>query len=343
LARSRPLARSRLERPGSVDGDGGREQAAEGGEERGTSAPRERRATAVLCLVCGLPGAGKSALCRAVAGAAPAGWATAHVEFDAVEAELRASQAGGSGCDRGVGARGGSEGVGARGGSEGGDGSASGGAADDALRTWHAARDEAFRRAERVLAGAPAAGNVLVMADDNFYYRSMRRPFLALARRAGAGFMQVLLRCDVEEALAVNRARGTGTVPDAVITRMAGLFEPPAEALELPGGWQQLKEGCSDARAAAVWARAAAAAAHPLLPSPSPPPCSAAEPPAESHVWDVALRRAVSDYVSASTGGADRAQRAKRAAALRAEFLHAELRSLAAFVEALRSSSSEVV
>jgi hypothetical protein len=306
----------------------------ERGEERGTSAPRERRATAVLCLVCGLPGAGKSALCRAVAGAAPAGWATAHVEFDAVEAELRASQAGGS--DRGGG-------VYARGGSEGGDGSASGGVADDALRTWHAARDEALRRTERVLAGAPAAGNVLVMADDNFYYRSMRRPFLALARRAGAGFMQVLLRCDVEEALALNRARGSGTVPDAVITRMAGLFEPPAEALELPGGWQQLEQGCADARAAAVWAAAAAAAAHPLPPSPSPPPCSAAEPPAESHVWDVALRRAVSDYVSASTGGADRAQRAKRAAAVRAEFLHAELRSLAAFVEALRTSSSEDV
>jgi hypothetical protein len=62
----------------------------------------------------------------------------------------------------------------------------------------------------------------------------------------------------------------------------------------------------------------------------------AAEPPPESHLWDVALRRAVSDYVSAASGGAARAQRAKRAAALRAEFLRAEPRSLAAFVEALR-------
>ncbi|RCN52325.1 chromatin associated protein KTI12 [Ancylostoma caninum] len=71
----------------------------------------------------------------------------------------------------------------------------------------------------------------LVVVDDNFYLRSMRRPFERMARAFGLRYCCVLVDCDVQDALARNSLRGENRVSDETILKMAREMEAPADAV----------------------------------------------------------------------------------------------------------------
>mmetsp|Transcript_12459 Transcript_12459/g.22226 ORF Transcript_12459/g.22226 Transcript_12459/m.22226 type:complete len:199 (-) Transcript_12459:112-708(-) len=61
------------------------------------------------------------------------------------------------------------------------------------------------------------------------YYQSMRVPFRQLAQKFGAGYLEILVDCNLQVALERNKSRDPfhRRVPDSVIERMATLMEPP--------------------------------------------------------------------------------------------------------------------
>ncbi|KAK6749068.1 hypothetical protein RB195_001588 [Necator americanus] len=70
-----------------------------------------------------------------------------------------------------------------------------------------------------------------VIVDDNFYLRSMRRPFERMARAFGLRYCCVLVDCDVQDALHRNSSRGENRVSDETILKMDREMEVPADAL----------------------------------------------------------------------------------------------------------------
>lgn len=66
----------------------------------------------------------------------------------------------------------------------------------------------------------------VVLLDDNFYYRSMRYEYFQLARKHTVGFCQLYIECTTEIAVQQNLQRET-RVPTAVIEAMAGKLQPP--------------------------------------------------------------------------------------------------------------------
>ncbi|XP_041125230.1 L-seryl-tRNA(Sec) kinase-like isoform X1 [Polyodon spathula] len=67
---------------------------------------------------------------------------------------------------------------------------------------------------------------LLIVLDDNFYYRSMRYEVFQLARKSSLGFCQVFLECSQDTCLWRNRHRSS-PVPDEVILAMSHRIEPP--------------------------------------------------------------------------------------------------------------------
>jgi tRNA uridine 5-carbamoylmethylation protein Kti12 len=75
----------------------------------------------------------------------------------------------------------------------------------------------------------------IVLIDDNMYYRSMREVYRKLARRHRCAFAQLHVQCTLKSALGRNALRsGTARVPRATIERMHALMEPPRDAHVLP-------------------------------------------------------------------------------------------------------------
>lgn len=69
---------------------------------------------------------------------------------------------------------------------------------------------------------------VYVIIDDNMYYRSMRYEYYQLARSCRLSFCQLFVQCSVNGALNYNSSRDQGVaVPEEIITRMAKRVEPP--------------------------------------------------------------------------------------------------------------------
>ena len=104
---------------------------------------------------------------------------------------------------------------------------------------WLAARQASITRAEQALVLASCSESSAprwVVVVDNFYYRSMRRPYYSLARRLRAAFAVVHLHVPLETALSRNSTRrGTPSfVPEDVLRRAAARFEAP---LQPPLGW----------------------------------------------------------------------------------------------------------
>lgn len=66
----------------------------------------------------------------------------------------------------------------------------------------------------------------VILLDDNFYYRSMRYEYFQLARRHSAAFCQVYLHCSTEEAVQHNDTREE-SVPTGVVTAMAERLQAP--------------------------------------------------------------------------------------------------------------------
>ncbi|XP_019939093.2 L-seryl-tRNA(Sec) kinase [Paralichthys olivaceus] len=67
---------------------------------------------------------------------------------------------------------------------------------------------------------------LLFLLDDNFYYPSMRYEVFQLARKYSLGFCQVYLHCDVESCISRNQRRPE-PVPTEVILEMVKRLEPP--------------------------------------------------------------------------------------------------------------------
>ena len=179
-------------------------------------------ACACLLTMCGLPGAGKSTLARAVAARAESeGIRVSLVSFDDVERRL-ASEKSEASASRGDDAGGSTPGF-------------------DAA-TWKAARLEALATVERLLLSEAEASvgedgggekddrrRALIIADDNFYYAGMRQQCHRIARRARAAHAQLFVSISVAQAHARNESRDPrDVVPRDALERMADQFEPPA-------------------------------------------------------------------------------------------------------------------
>jgi O-phosphoseryl-tRNA(Sec) kinase len=179
-------------------------------------------ARACLLTMCGLPGAGKSTLARAVAARAESdGIRVSLVSFDDVERRL-ASEKSEASAPRGDDAGGSTPGF-------------------DAA-TWKAARLEALATVERLLLSEAEASvgedgggekddrrRALIIADDNFYYAGMRQQCHRVARRARAAYAQLFVSISVAQAHKRNESRDKNdVVPRDALERMADQFEPPA-------------------------------------------------------------------------------------------------------------------
>ncbi|XP_069548013.1 L-seryl-tRNA(Sec) kinase [Brachyistius frenatus] len=70
--------------------------------------------------------------------------------------------------------------------------------------------------------GAP----LLLLLDDNFYYPSMRYEVCQLARKYSLGFCQVSLQCDLESCISRNQTRSQ-PIPTEVILEMVKRLESP--------------------------------------------------------------------------------------------------------------------
>jgi len=93
---------------------------------------------------------------------------------------------------------------------------------------WRAAREQVFAQAQEIIASGE--GKLLLILDDNFYYRSMRKPWRRLARERGTAFYQLLLEAPLETCLARNAMRSVEErVPEFSIRHMAEVFESPTE------------------------------------------------------------------------------------------------------------------
>ncbi|CAL8472275.1 g11817 [Coccomyxa elongata] len=69
---------------------------------------------------------------------------------------------------------------------------------------------------------------LLLLLDDNMYYRSMRLECAQLARQLQAAFIIIYMPCTLEDAAARNAQRAEADqVPQEVLSRMAARLEPP--------------------------------------------------------------------------------------------------------------------
>lgn len=191
------------------------------------------RAPACLCVLCGLPAAGKSTLARTVLStAARRGWRASVVPYD----DLIPGHA--------FQTRGVEDGV----------------KRQETHTEWKLHRQAVLRHIEQflekphVLAELPDSCQInraawerciqalpepealdpsqadraplLFLLDDNFYYPSMRYEVYQLARKHSLGFCQVYLQCDVESCISRNQSRSE-PIPTEVILEMAKRLESP--------------------------------------------------------------------------------------------------------------------
>eukprot|EP00742_Colponemidia_sp_Colp-10_P011151 GILJ01012360.1.p1 GENE.GILJ01012360.1~~GILJ01012360.1.p1 ORF type:complete len:295 (-),score=31.10 GILJ01012360.1:305-1189(-) len=143
-----------------------------------------------LVLVCGLPGAGKSELCRSIVNFMSHNPITTacHIEFDAREREFAQHEH------------------------------------EFDIQAWHSARAAVRSQVIHELTETKK----IILLDDNFYYRSMRRSFYQLSRDHGVAFVQIFLDTQVDHCLARNRRRDPGQrVPSFIIDNMSARFEVP--------------------------------------------------------------------------------------------------------------------
>ncbi|XP_023686643.2 L-seryl-tRNA(Sec) kinase [Paramormyrops kingsleyae] len=76
---------------------------------------------------------------------------------------------------------------------------------------------------------------LVILLDDNFYYQSMRYEVYQLARKHSLGFCQLHVHCPVNSCLSRNQARSR-PLPDEVVVEMAKRMEAPNP---VRNGWEQ--------------------------------------------------------------------------------------------------------
>lgn len=185
------------------------------------------RASACLCVLCGLPAAGKSTLARRIVStAAQHGWRATVVPYDDLipEQAFRTKV-----VEDGVNLQ-------------------------EMHTEWKSHRQavlyciEQFLQKSEILPEAPSSSGISIAAweqctqalmgpkglkpplvfllDDNFYYPSMRYDVCQLARKYSLGFCQVYLQCDLESCISRNQSRSQ-PVPTEVILEMVKRLESP--------------------------------------------------------------------------------------------------------------------
>ncbi|CAH1783150.1 unnamed protein product [Owenia fusiformis] len=87
-------------------------------------------------------------------------------------------------------------------------------------RTIHKKYDEIFSGIRTDV------NNVVLIIDDNMYYRSMRYSYFQLAKKYSTGFVQFYIKCPTDLALERNHARGEPVDKDIILT-MDTRLEPP--------------------------------------------------------------------------------------------------------------------
>lgn len=143
--------------------------------------------------------------------------------------------------------------------------------------------------------GQPGPGEkLLIMVDDNLYYRSMRAAWFRLARTYSLGFCQVFLLCPTEDAIRRNAGR-SAPVPEETITTMAEKFELPRSepweerTVTVNGGQGSLEE---------VMALVEAASKEPWSPVETASIPKEPVPASQLHIWDLELRAIVSKFIN---------------------------------------------
>ncbi|NWY04419.1 PSTK kinase, partial [Nothoprocta ornata] len=76
------------------------------------------------------------------------------------------------------------------------------------------------------LASGATSRPLYLILDDNFYYQSMRYEVYQLARKYSLSFCQIFLECPLEQCLQRNRLR-SAPIPDQTIYQMARKIEMP--------------------------------------------------------------------------------------------------------------------
>lgn len=68
---------------------------------------------------------------------------------------------------------------------------------------------------------------MLILIDDNMYYKSMRSEYLKLAKKHNTSFLQLYFDVKLETALMRNKFRNSNKIPDRIICEMALKIEKP--------------------------------------------------------------------------------------------------------------------
>ncbi|KJH47478.1 chromatin associated protein KTI12 [Dictyocaulus viviparus] len=76
----------------------------------------------------------------------------------------------------------------------------------------------------------------VIVLDDNFYFKSMRRPFERMAAFYGLRYCCVIVSCVVQDCLDRNSQRANNRVSNETILKMARNMEVPKNAIQYTGG-----------------------------------------------------------------------------------------------------------
>jgi tRNA uridine 5-carbamoylmethylation protein Kti12 len=102
---------------------------------------------------------------------------------------------------------------------------------------WHASKKHAYAEAKRILSasvGSKENENLVILVDDNFYYKSMRRRYYQLCQEFECLFLILYLQVPLEVCLKRNessdRIRRGNRVEVNVIMNMAKKLEIPGDA-----------------------------------------------------------------------------------------------------------------
>jgi len=171
-----------------------------------------------IILVCGLPGVGKSSICRILLKklsdiVSSLNGCLAHVEFDDIFRRLQtSSEAYSSHMTSSISSE----------------------TFDSIL--WKHSRRIAFEYVENLIKDLSPAPSTqpsqfdchFIIVDDNFFYKSMRVPFFRLAQKYGCRYMLLYITASLERILTNNRKRPPDRrVPDSIIREMSRKFEKP--------------------------------------------------------------------------------------------------------------------
>lgn len=226
-----------------------------------------------LLLVCGLPGCGKSTFCRELLARASrepqllgftAVWH--YLSYDAMEAELR-------------------------------------GAASFTPECWQAARQRVVEAVSNLLT-TQNEGHMVILLDDNMYYRSMRKQWFFFSRDRNCAFRQLFLQAPQKVCLERNAQRdGSQQVPEFSILHMAETFEWPqtgGNSWEAKAAVSTLLDSSSTDTCSQVdmfvasWLHPESVGFWAPLPTEETAEQDHTEVHSDAHACDVALRRVVS-------------------------------------------------